>query len=79
MPQSRPALSYWASRLGQVLSLFLFWSVLLLVWLPQPAWAHRPHDVVTQIKLSPAYDQDQTAYTLTRSNLFKSTDGGDHW
>ncbi|MEO1402532.1 MAG: glycosyl hydrolase, partial [Cyanobacteria bacterium J06635_1] len=79
MPQSPPVSSSWVARLGQVLSLVLLWSALLLVWQPQPAWAHRPHDVVTQIKLSPAYDQDQTAYTLTRSNLFKSIDGGAHW
>ncbi|MEO0351499.1 MAG: glycosyl hydrolase [Cyanobacteria bacterium P01_A01_bin.15] len=44
-----------------------------------PAQAHRPHDVVTQIKLSPGYSRDRTAYTLVRGNLFKSIDGGDSW
>ena len=45
----------------------------------QPALAHRPHDVVTQVKLSPAYSQDQTVYALVRGNLFKTVDGGDTW
>lgn len=45
----------------------------------QPAQAHRPHDVVTQIKLSPDYTNDKTAYALVRGNLFKSEDGGDSW
>ncbi|NEP17242.1 MAG: hypothetical protein F6J97_10080 [Leptolyngbya sp. SIO4C1] len=65
--------------LAQVGIWLLLCLVLTLVWLPQPAWAHRPHDVVTQVKLSPAYSQDQTLYTLVRGNLFKSTDGGDSW
>ncbi|MEO1402154.1 MAG: YCF48-related protein [Cyanobacteria bacterium J06635_1] len=76
---SHPQRLFLKTRLLPFISVVLLWSTLLLVWLPQPAWAHRPHDVVTQIKLSPAYSQDQTAYTLARGNLFKSTDGGDHW
>lgn len=43
------------------------------------ALAHRPHDVVSQVKLSPTYDQDQTLFILVRDNLFKSTDGGFYW
>ncbi|MEM9264412.1 MAG: YCF48-related protein [Cyanobacteria bacterium P01_F01_bin.13] len=61
----------------------LGWVVLSLLltvaWSFQPAQAHRPHDVVTQIKLSPVYGQDQTAYALVRGNLFKSIDGGKNW
>ncbi|MBE9068922.1 hypothetical protein IQ260_19955 [Leptolyngbya cf. ectocarpi LEGE 11479] len=59
-----------------VLSLFLtvgwagFW---------QPVQAHRPHDVVTQVKLSPRYTQDTTVYTVVRGNVFKSVDGGNNW
>ncbi|MEM7796076.1 MAG: glycosyl hydrolase [Cyanobacteria bacterium P01_C01_bin.118] len=45
----------------------------------QPAFAHRPHDVVTQVKLSPQYATDKTIYTLVRGNLFKSTDEGKSW
>lgn len=43
------------------------------------AWAHRPHDVVTQIRLSPNYQQDRTLFIIVRHNLFKSTDGGNSW
>ncbi|MEO0395939.1 MAG: YCF48-related protein [Cyanobacteria bacterium P01_A01_bin.137] len=45
----------------------------------QPVLAHRPHDVVTQVKLSPSYSSDQTLYSLVRGNLFKSTDEGNSW
>ena len=61
---------------------WIFLSLLITtVWAGSftPVQAHRPHDVVTQIKLSPSYSRDQTAYTLVRGNLFKSVDGGDSW
>ncbi|NEQ52212.1 MAG: glycosyl hydrolase, partial [Leptolyngbya sp. SIO3F4] len=58
------------------LLLTLGWS---FAWSLQPALAHRPHDVVTQVKLSPNYTSDQTIYTLVRGNLFKSTDEGKNW
>jgi photosystem II stability/assembly factor-like uncharacterized protein len=45
----------------------------------QPAWAHRPHDVVTQLEISPSYNQDKAIFIVVRDNLFKSTDGGDKW
>ncbi|MEM9487401.1 MAG: YCF48-related protein, partial [Cyanobacteria bacterium P01_F01_bin.116] len=69
--------SPWLKRLSHLFSLVLL--CVALVGFPKAAWAHRPHDVVTQVALSPDYGQDQTAYTLVRGNLFKSTDGGDHW
>ncbi|MDJ1180368.1 YCF48-related protein [Roseofilum sp. BLCC_M91] len=43
------------------------------------ALAHRPHDVVSQVRISPTYDRDQTLFILVRDNLFKSTDGGFYW
>jgi len=43
------------------------------------AWAHRPHDVIAQLELSPQFDSDRTLFVETRGNLFKSTDGGDRW
>ncbi|MEM8611889.1 MAG: YCF48-related protein [Cyanobacteria bacterium P01_H01_bin.105] len=61
----------------------LSWMLLTLVitvgWSFQPAQAHHPHDVVTQIKLSPNYSRDQTVYTLVHGNLLKSVDAGNHW
>jgi photosystem II stability/assembly factor-like uncharacterized protein len=43
------------------------------------AWAHRPHHVVIQLRVSPNYSQDQTLFIIVRHNLFKSTDGGNSW
>lgn len=44
-----------------------------------PALAHRPHDVVQQVRLSPNYQNNQTIFLLVRYNLFKSTDNGKSW
>ncbi len=57
-----------------VLSLFL-----TITWSLQAVYAHRPHDVVTQVTLSPNYRNDQTVYALVRGNLLKSVDQGNHW
>ncbi|EDX74816.1 BNR/Asp-box repeat domain protein [Coleofasciculus chthonoplastes PCC 7420] len=57
-----------------------FFLVLALFCLTaQPALAHRPHDVVTQVDLSPGYEQNQVLFIIVRGNLFKSTDGGSSW
>lgn len=71
--------------LSRLVSRHLGWMILSLLltvgwagfW--QPAQAHRPHDVVTQVKLSPRYTQDTTVYTVVRGNVFKSVDGGNNW
>ena len=44
-----------------------------------PAYAHRPHDVVSAVQVSPAYSQDSTVYIIVRNNLFRSSDGGNTW
>lgn len=57
-----------------------FFLILALFCLTaQPALAHRPHDVVTQVDLSPKYQQDQALFIIVRGNLFKSVDGGYSW
>ncbi|MBD2578287.1 YCF48-related protein [Oscillatoria sp. FACHB-1406] len=43
------------------------------------AYAHRPHDVIEQVLLSPSYAQDNTVYSFVRGNLFKSSDRGESW
>ncbi len=43
------------------------------------AFAHRPHDDVAHIELSPNYQQDKTVFIVVRSNLFKSVNGGENW
>jgi photosystem II stability/assembly factor-like uncharacterized protein len=45
----------------------------------EAAYAHRPHDVVSQVVVSPTYSQDQTVYILVRNSLFRSQDGGETW
>jgi uncharacterized membrane protein/photosystem II stability/assembly factor-like uncharacterized protein len=68
------------SPLKRLLASFLA-GLLLFLWLsiPFPALGHRPHDVVTEVELSPTYSQDQTLFILVRGNLFKSEDGGLAW
>ncbi|MUL36977.1 WD40/YVTN/BNR-like repeat-containing protein [Gloeocapsopsis dulcis] len=41
--------------------------------------AHAPHDVVTDLEISPTYDQDQTLFSIVRGNLLRSTNGGSTW
>ncbi|MEA5510295.1 YCF48-related protein [Crocosphaera sp. UHCC 0190] len=49
-----------------------------LIHIPS-VFAHRPHDVVDQLELSPNYDKNQTLFIIVRGNLFKSQDGGNSW
>ncbi len=58
---------------------FLILAVTFSIVEPQPAFAHRPHDVIEQIELSPTYNQDQTLFIFARGNLFQSKDGGSTW
>ncbi|MEM1254017.1 MAG: hypothetical protein AAGI69_16420 [Cyanobacteria bacterium P01_H01_bin.21] len=55
--------------------------VVLVAWntKPLPAYAHRPHDVVPQVVVSPSYDRDNTVFALVRKNLLRSNDGGETW
>lgn len=60
----------------KILMLVILATLLLQI---QPAFAHRPHDVIHQLEISPQFEQDQTLYIIVRSNLFKSTDAGKNW
>ncbi len=51
---------------------------LLLIY-PNNAFAHRPHDVIDTIAISPTYEQDKTVFIVVRGMLMRSTDGGQHW
>ncbi len=68
-----------AFRWGLTLSFSL--AALLVTWIAggEAAYAHRPHDVVSQVVVSPTYSQDQTVYILVRHSLFRSQDGGETW
>jgi photosystem II stability/assembly factor-like uncharacterized protein len=41
--------------------------------------AHRPHDVIEEIELSPDYEYDNTLFIIVRGNVYKSTNGGEYW
>jgi photosystem II stability/assembly factor-like uncharacterized protein len=43
------------------------------------AFAHRPHDVISQLEVSPDFQTDNTVYILVRNNFYKSSDGGSSW
>ena len=64
---------------------FVSWGIFclasLIVWgmVSAPAQAHRPHDVVPQVVISPTYEQDSTVYALARKNLLRSQDKGETW
>ncbi|MFO8040886.1 MAG: hypothetical protein R6U67_15730 [Sodalinema sp.] len=67
-------------RTGLVtLTLSLIVLLSLLIWDSQPAWAHRPHHVVTDVQVSPRFSEDQTLFILVRNNLYKSIDAGNSW
>ncbi len=61
------------------LFIFILLALTFLVVDAPAALAHRPHDVIEQIALSPTYDLDKTIFIFARGNLFKSTDGGTSW
>lgn len=64
-----------------IINILLFFVLIGFVFLTdfQPALAHRPHDLVTEIELSPDFNDDKSLYIIVRNNLFKSIDKGDSW
>jgi photosystem II stability/assembly factor-like uncharacterized protein len=63
----------------RILSCTVIAIVALFIFGSPAALAHRPHDVISQIEISPDFDTDKTVYTIVRNNLYKSTDGGENW
>jgi photosystem II stability/assembly factor-like uncharacterized protein len=75
----RRRLSPAAKRFRQFIALsFMTLLCILGIWV-KPVPAHRPHDVVTQVEISPNYDQDQTVLIIVRGNLYRSNNGGLAW
>jgi len=54
-----------------IATVFCLWS--------NAAFAHRPHDVISQVEVSPDFQTDNTVYILVRNNFYKSSDGGSNW
>ena len=60
-------------------TIFLLSVLIALSFGVQTGFAHRPHDIISQVELSPTYDRDRTVFIIVRGNLFKSQDGGSFW
>lgn len=54
-------------------------SGLVLGALAVPTAAHSPHDEIFDVAVSPAFAEDGTAYTISRSLLLRTTDHGRTW
>jgi photosystem II stability/assembly factor-like uncharacterized protein len=70
------------SKIITIFRKFICLSVIILIVTcvnVNSALAHRPHDVIEQIELSPDYGKDRTLFIVVRNNLFKSTNGGESW
>lgn len=68
-----------AGSLKRLLGVWQVFLAALLVTSAPDAIAHVPHDVVTDLVLSPAYSSDRTVFAIVRGNLLRSTDGGSSW
>ncbi|MFP4220373.1 MAG: VPS10 domain-containing protein [Phormidium sp.] len=68
-------------RCTRLVTLTLSLIVLLAVLIGggQPALAHRPHHVVTEVQISPRFSEDETLFIVVRNNLYKSIDAGNSW
>ena len=53
--------------------------VSLLVVFVDGAGAHTPHDSISDVAVSPNFADDGTVYTISRTLVLKSTDGGSTW
>jgi photosystem II stability/assembly factor-like uncharacterized protein len=56
--------------------IIFLWFLLISNDIP---YAHVPHDVTNDLKVSPNFSADRTIYAIVRNVLFKSTDGGLEW
>lgn len=52
--------------------------VFIVIQTFSPAFAHLHDDVATSV-ISPSFSEDNTIYSLVRTNVFKSTNGGASW
>lgn len=57
----------------------LFFTVIIFAFSAQKALAHRPHDVIEALEISPNYIKDKTLFIVVREKLLKSIDGGASW
>ena len=64
---NRQSLLRFAHRFNLILliiaTVFCLWS--------NAAFAHRPHDVISQVEVSPDFQTDNTVYILVRNNFYK--------
>ncbi len=63
----------------KIINLFLILIFAFFCLDVQAALAHAPHDVISQVAISPTYAQTLTLFIIVRGSLFKLTNGGDNW
>ncbi len=59
--------------------LFGFIAFFLILFFPELAYAHTPHDEIELVRLSSAFWSDQTLFAVTRDNLLASYNAGLTW
>jgi photosystem II stability/assembly factor-like uncharacterized protein len=58
----------------------IFFAIIISLYCnSQPALAHRPHDVIDFLQVSPSYDRDKTVFIVVRDKFLRSIDGGSSW
>lgn len=63
------------ARVGLIVAIV----VATVVSIGPPATAHAPHDDIFDIAVSPAFETDDTMFTISRGLLLRSTDAGATW
>ena len=63
----------------KALSVFLLLILTVLFFEVDAAFAHAPHDDISEVEISPNYDQDQTLFIIVRGKFLNSEDGGQSW
>ncbi len=64
--------------MSKIFTAIIMITALCCAW-SATVFAHVPHDVVVDLKLSPSFSHDKTIFAIIYWSLFKSTDGGYNW
>lgn len=71
----------WFRKSNSNLISTIYQRIALIVVLcgPAIALAHTPHDSIDSLEVSPAYNIDDTVFTIVHNSLLRSTDKGESW
>ena len=67
-----------AASVGKLFSPMLL-AAMMLVFVPDNASAHAPHDNVIQVIVSPDYRVDRMVFAISRNRVLRSTNAGEEW